>query len=268
MWRALNLYNSETAVPRPQEDSPPRRPAYFWWLLANALALCFAVFSWFVCLHVFGNPEIPRNYKILSKLHRLPVLKKFPLTELPSGNARPPKELYAWFMRSNEVETSRMNSLLLRNYLMNFEQPLLLTYIEGDYQIEAVKKMGGQDFFDPGVAVRAQALVKPDDFTKAVPYPVIIDYLFPTNDPQAAAAFKVGSVLNVKKSPHCAAVVHFEKITRNDEPALLLTVIPIVHSIYRPGESASFQLEPPTTLRPAAGFPAFKTTQTTAAQTP
>jgi hypothetical protein len=255
-------------VARSQEISPPRRPAYFWWLLANVLALCFAVFSWFICLHVFGNPEIPRNYQILAKLHRLPVLKKFPITEIPSGNSRPPKELYAWFLRNNEPETRRLNSLLLRNYLTNFDNPLLLTYIEGDYQIEAVKKMGSSDFFSPGVAVRAQALVKPDDFTKPVLYPVIIEYLFPTSDSQAAAAFKIGSVLNVKKSPNCAAVVHFEKITRNDEPALLLTVVPIAHAIHRSSESDSFQIEPPARLRPAAGFPVFKLREEKPVQTP
>lgn len=255
-------------MPRPQEDSTPSRPAYFWWLLANALALCFAVFSWFICLHVFGNPEIPRNYQILAKLKRLPVLKKFPVTEIPSGNSRPPKELYGWFFQNDEAKSARLNSLLLRNYLTNFDRPLLLTYIEGDYQIEAVKKMGSSDFFDPGVAIRAQALVKPDDFSKPVLYPVIIEYLFPTNDSEAASNFKVGAVLNVKKSPNCAAVVHFEKITRNDEPALLLTVIPIAHTIHRSGDSGSFQIEPPAKLRPATAFPVFKVRETQAAQTP
>ena len=73
-WRGLwkLLTPSEPTVPRNVEEPPPKRPPYFWWALANALALCFAVVSWMVCLHVFGNPEIPRNYEILRKIGRLP----------------------------------------------------------------------------------------------------------------------------------------------------------------------------------------------------
>ncbi len=245
-------------MPRNVEEPPPSRPAYFWWLLANGLALCFAVVSWFVCLHVFGNPEIPRNYEILGKLGRLPVLKKYPVTEVPNGNALAPKELYRRYFGYSEDERIRANSLLMRNYLTNFDRPLLLTYVEGEYQIEKVRKMGSTDFFDPGIAIRAQALVKPDDFTKPMPYPVFIEYIFPTARPEAASSFKPGNTLSVKKSPNCAAVVHIAKIIRDDEPALLLTVIPIAYVTYQAGDSVSFQIEPPEKLRPTAGFPVFK----------
>lgn len=255
-------------MPRIVEEPPPSRPAYFWWLLANALAICFAVISWFVCLQIFGNPENPRNYQILGKLGRLPVLKKYPVTEVPNGNSWSPKELYAWYLGLPKQEASRINGLLMRNYLTNFDRPLLVTYIEGDYQIEAARKMTNKDFFDPGIAVRAQALVKPDDFTKPMPYPVIIEYVIPTSHSGAASFFKPGDILNVKKSPNCAVVVHFDKIVREGEPALLLTVVPIAYASYQFGGSEPFQIEPPALLRPAAGFPVFKTKETQAVQTP
>ena len=245
-------------MPRTVEEPPPRRPAYFWWLLANALALSFAVVSWAVCLDIFGNPENPRNYQILGKLGRLPVLKKYPLTDVPDGNALSPKELYKWYFGYTEEQRVRANSLLMRNYLTNFDRPLLLTYVEGDYQIEKVRKLGPKDFFDPGIVIRAQALVKPDDFTKPMPYPVFIEYVFPTPQAEAAGSFKPGDLLSVKKSPNCAAVVHIGKIVRDDEPALLLTVIPIAYTSYQLGDTGSFQIEPPTNLRPAAGFPVLK----------
>ncbi len=247
-----------TVVPRTVEEPPPRRPAYFWWLLANALALCFAVVSWAVCLDIFGNPEVPRNYQILGKLGRLPVLKKYPLTDVPDGNALAPKELYKRYFGYSEEQRLRANTLLMRNYLTNFDRPLLLTYVEGDYQIETARKMGSKDFFDPGIVVRAQALVKPDDFTKPMPYPVFIEYVFPTPQAEAAAFFKPGDLLVVKKSPNCAAVVHIDKIVRDDEPALLLTVIPIAYTSYQLGDTGSFQIEPPAKLRPNAGFPVLK----------
>ncbi len=245
-------------MPRTVEAPPPSRPAYFWWLLANALALCFAVVSWAVCLDIFGKPEEPRNYQILGKLGRQPALKKYALTDVPDGNALVPKELYKRYFSYTKEQRDRANSLLMRNYLTNFDRPLLLTYVEGDYQIEQVRKLGAKDFFDPGFVIRAQARVKPDDFTKPMPYPVFIEYLFPTPQPEVADFFKPGDPLVVKKSPNCAAVVHIE-IIGGDDPALLLTVIPIAYTSYQLGDTGSFQIEPPARMRPVADcFPVIK----------
>ncbi len=242
-------------MPRIVVEPVPSRPAYFWWLLANAVALCFAVISWAICLHVFGHPEIPRNYELLGKLGRLPGLKHYTVLDVPNGNGLLPKELYQKYFGYTEEQRIRANSLLMRNYLTNFDRPLLLTYVEGEYQIGKVRKLGPKDFLDPGIVIRAQAMVKPDDFTKAMPYPVFIEYVFPTNQAVAASLFKAGDILAVKKSPNCAAVMHIAKIIHEDEPALLLTVIPIAYGSYQLGDSGSFQIEPPTKLRPAAGFP-------------
>ncbi len=246
-------------MPRIAEQPSPRRPAYFWWVLANALALCFAVVSWFVCLQIFGNPENPRNYQILGKLSRLPVLKRYTVLDVPNGNALAAKELYKRYFGYTEEQRVRANSLLMRNYLTNFDRPLLLTYVEGDYQVEKVRLLGAGDFLNPGIVIRAQALVKPDDFTKPMPYPVFIEYIFPTHQTEAASSFKVGDILGVKKSPNCAAVVHVSKIINDDEPALLLTVIPIAYGSYQLGDTGSFQIEPPAKLRPTdQAFPVFK----------
>lgn len=81
-------------MPKLIEEPPRRRPPYFWWLLANLLALCFAVLSWTVCLHVFGNPEIPRNYEIMRRLGRLPTLSRYWVLNVPNGNLLDPKGLY------------------------------------------------------------------------------------------------------------------------------------------------------------------------------
>ena len=96
-------------MPRKIEAPPPRRPAYFWWLLANALALCFAVVSWTVCLHVFGNPEIPRNYEILRKIHRLPELKRYTVLDVPNGSLLDPKGLYSRFFGLSPDQLTRLN---------------------------------------------------------------------------------------------------------------------------------------------------------------
>jgi hypothetical protein len=245
-------------VPRLIKETPPSRPAYFWWFLGNVLALCFAVITWAICLHVFGNPEMPRNYEILRKIGRQPVLKRYSVLDVPNGSSLAARELYKRYFGYSENQRVRANTLLMRNYLTNFDQPLLLTYIEGDYQVAEVRKLGAKDFFDPGIAIRAQAMVKPDDFTKALPYPVFIEYIFPTAESEAANSFREGDILSVRKSPNCAAVVHIAKMIHHDEPALLLTVIPIAYGPYQIGNEKSFSIEPPQALRPAAGFPVFK----------
>lgn len=240
------------------DDEPPRRPAYFWWFLANTLALCFAIFSWAVCLNVFGNPENPRNYAILKKLGRLPELKRYTVLDVPDGNALSPGELYGKYHALDESKRESLNALLMRNYMRNFEKNLLLTYVEGDFQVVEVKKLDRGEFIHPGFAIRAQAMVKPDDFTQPVGFPVVIEYIFPTDNEAAADRFSVGDILEVSKNPNCAAVVNVSKAVVDEEPALQLTVIPIAYGPYRIGNEKSFTIEPPVELNPAAGLPIWK----------
>ncbi len=211
-----------------------------------------------LCLHVFGNPEIPRNYTILKKLGRLPELKRYTVLDVPNGNALSPGELYGKYFALEDGQLDRLNALLMRNYMRNFEKTLLLTYAEGDYQVAETKTLGRDDFLYPGFAIRAQAMVRPDDFTEAVGFPVVIEYIFPTAEEDAAARFKSGDVLEVNKNPNCAAVVHVSRIVVDDEPALQLTVIPIAYGPYRVGDAEKFSIEPPTELNPEGGLPVWK----------
>ncbi len=240
------------------DDETPRRPAYFWWFLANTLALCFAIFSWAVCLNVFGNPETPRNYAILKKLGRLPKLERYTVLDVPNGNALNPSELYGKYFGLDESERERLNTLLMRNYMRNFEKNLLLSYVEGDFQVIEVRKLDAGGFIHPGFAIRAQAMVKPDDFTQAVGFPVVIEYIFPTGNETAADRFSIGDILEVSKNPNCAAVVNVSKVVVDEEPALQLTVIPIAYGPYRIGKEKSFSIEPPEELNPLAGLPIWK----------
>lgn len=243
---------------KPSEEDMPRRPAYFWWFLANTLALCFAVISWVVCLNVFGNPEVPRNYQILKKLGRIPELRRYTVLDVPNGNALSPTELYGKYFALEGEKLDRLNSLLMRNYMRNFGKNLLLTYVEGDYQLTDVRKLDESSFLHPGFAIRAQAMVRADDFTQPVSFPVVIEYIFPTADAEAADRFASGDVLEVSKNPNCAAVVHVSKVVADEDPALLLTVIPIAYGPYRVGEGKSFSIEPPTELNPANGLPVWE----------
>lgn len=244
---------------KPQsEDLDPPSPAYYWWTLANILAGSFAVISWVFCLHVFGNPEIPRNYAILKKLGRLPELQRYTVLDVPNGNSLTPTELYGKYFGLSEEKRNRLNSLLLRNYMRNFDKSLLLTYAEGDYQVADVTKLEKGDFLYPGFVIRAQALVKQDDFAQAIGFPVVMEYIFPTEDNEAVYQFNTGDILEVNKNPNCAAIIHISKTIVEEEPALKITVVPIAYGSYRVGEKASFAIEPPEVLNPASSLPIWK----------
>lgn len=245
-------------MPRLLDNPPPSRPPYFWWLLANALALAFAVISWALCLHVFGHPEIPRNYRFLEKIGQTPELKRHTVLDAPNVAALDPRDLYRRFFPLDEDARDRLNAVLMRNYLTNFERPLMLTYIQGDYRIEQVRALDENDFLIPGFVVRARAMVKPDDFTEAAPYPVVIEYIFPTPQAEMADGFREGDTLDVRKSPNCASILHIARALESDEPVLLLTVVPIAYGPYRIDENTSFDIEVPERLNPGAAFPLFR----------
>ncbi|BCU78704.1 hypothetical protein [Luteolibacter sp. LG18] len=255
-------------MPRVVEEPAPRRPAYFWWLLANILAACFALTSWVVCLNIFRHPENPRNYEILRKLKRLPELKRYKALDAPTANSLSPRDLYKKFNGFDDAKLARLNPALLRNYLTNFERPLLLTYVEGNYKVQSVRPLHDDtskdaDFFAPGFVVRGRAMVKPDEFTPVQPYPVIIEYLFPTADRAAFSWFKPDDMLTVTKAQNCAAVLHVSKVEEKDdqgkpEQILCVTVVPIVYGDYQVGDDRVLSLDPPDHFKPGAKFPLFK----------
>jgi hypothetical protein len=109
-------------VPRNLEETAPSKPAYFWWFLANLLALCFAVTSWVFCLEIFGNSEVPRNYAILKKIGRVPVIKHYPAPDLPDGTSLTPEGSYRKYFGLNEEQRDRLNQQFLRNYLTGYKR--------------------------------------------------------------------------------------------------------------------------------------------------
>lgn len=245
-------------MPRLQDEPPPSRPLYFWWFVANSLALAFAVLTWAFFLHVFGHPEIARNYQLLERLGRTPELKSHTVLTAPNVAALDPRDLYGRFFALDGAARERLNAVLIRNYITNFQRPLMLTYVQGDYRVEATRVLGEGDFIQTGFAVRARALVKPDDFTEASPYPVLIEYIYPTSNVEMADRFTPGDILEVRKSPNCAAILHISQELIEDEPVLVLTAVPIAYGPYQLDEQTSFEITVPSRVNPGGALPVFQ----------
>lgn len=244
---------------RRDKEPPPKKrsPAYYWWALANVLALCLAVVSWLMCLHVFKHPEIPRNYEILRKLGR--TAPPEPLTEMeaPPGESADPRAFYRRYAGLSEEDLQKLNAALMRNYLLNLKEPKLIQYAEGNYKVQQVRRLGPDDVFQPGFAVKAQAMIAPDEFSEPAPWPVFIEYLFPTDDAAAAGWIAPGDLLAVSKFPNCAMLIHVAKLEGGDTPVVCLTVAPIAFGNFQAGKDRQFKLQAPAALNPAGPLPVF-----------
>lgn len=249
----------------PRDKQPPpkkkRPPAYYWWALANVLALCLAVLSWLLCLHVFQHPEIPRNYEWLRKLGRVDPPKPLPAMQAPAGESADPRAFYRRYAGLSADELRIFNAALMRNYLLNLKEPKLIQYAEGDYRVEKVRELAPGDLFHPGFAVRAQAMVAPDEFSQPAPWPVVIEYLFPTDHAKAAGWIAPGDQLAVSKFPNCAMLLHVARVETEDTPVMVLTVVPIAFGDFQAGKDREFTLQAPAALNPAGPLPVFAAEQ-------
>ncbi len=245
----------------PKAEAAPRRRRghYYWWLLANTVAACLAVLSWLLTLHVFGHPEIPQFYDLISKLGRAEPPVGFTLQEAPPGEAADPQKLYTRYAELPEDKTATLNRALMRNYLTGLKQPDLIQYVEGTLEVVETRDLGPDDLFSEGFAVRGRAMVRPDEFTQPVPYPVVIDYLFPTANTAARKWFVPGDQLKISKIPNCAMLLHVGRAIDGDTPLVVLSVVPLVMTEYQVGEDRRFSLKTPETLDPGARLPAFGT---------
>lgn len=245
-------------MPRPQDELTPRRTPWYWWALVNILALCFAVASWILAIDVFGRPDVPHNYQILRDMDRAPKFKEFSPQGAPDGRVFSPPETYGWFFELGEEAYASLNSLYRRNYMRNFDDAHAVTYVEGSFQVLTTRPLGEGDFLPQGVAVRAEALVRPDDFSQEAPYPVIIELLVPTANKVAEAQFKPGSRFSLSRAPHLPVVMHVGRYMEADEPSVQVTLLPIGYGGLVTPSGMSIKLEPPEWVRPEGALRLFK----------
>jgi hypothetical protein len=241
-----------------------KRPPYFWWLLAHALALCFCCLSWILTTYIFDNPELPKNYALLKKIGQAPTPLPFTVLKAPEGESLKPEQIYrqyaAYSMPDRESKRKKLNTRLLRSYLQGYKETIKPIYIEGTYRILQIRPLGDADILSPGFVIRAQSLVQPDKDHPVGPYPVIIEYIFPCDNKAAFTWFKPGDLLRIQKIPDCVAMIHVSHLGTTDEPMVNLTVAPIAYSEYKIGESRVLTITPPENLNLNAPMPLFPPT--------
>jgi len=189
-------------MPRPKKEPPrKRKPAFYWWMLANLLALCAAVLSWVLSLSIFLHPEVQRNYDILRKLGQAPAPAVLDEMNAPPGDVADPRALYRRYIPLQKKKLDHFNAALMKNYLGQLKEKKLIQYVEGEYKVEAVRLLDEHDFFAHGFVVRARAMLAPDEYSDPAPWPVVIEYLFPTPSKQGTInMLKAEALKTLKKT--------------------------------------------------------------------
>jgi len=239
------------------DDYRKKRPPLFWWLLANILAIAFAITAWVVCLNLFRDPTHPTSYKLMMKVGRIDPLESFTPKTVPSPrDNKTAQELEVQFKGFNETDLEILNRELRRSYLTNYNKAKFLTYVHGEFRIIGVRELGGDDFLSSGLVVKAQALVRPDPVADPIPYPVFIECLFP-GEGTSDESFQLGDTLMLKKQRDCAAILNVGTTDFEDRSVLFLTLVRLKSGNYKPESGQAFKIAAPGMANLEGPLPAF-----------
>ena len=245
-------------MPRPQDESSSRRIPWYGWALVNLLALCFAVASWVIMTEIFGRPHVPHNYQILREMNLAPKFKDFSPQTAPSGQVFDPPQLYGWFFDIGDKGYAKLNNLYRRNFMRNFDDSHAITYVQGRFEVLATRPLGKGDLLPNGIAVRARALVRPDDFSAEAPYPVIVELMVPTANRAAESQFTTGARFSLSRTPHLPVVMHAGRYVERDESIVQVTLLPIGYGRIDTPSGMTIKLEVPEWVDPLGRLPLFE----------
>jgi len=235
-----------------------RRPSWFWWFLAFILASCFAILSWSLCISIFNNPEIPRNYEILRKLGRLPEQRAYTSQTAPKHPTSSAPTLRQSYLVFTQGELETVNRKLLHNYLTNFRENNFCIYLEGDYQVTHTRKLTRDDVISEGFAVQLRAYTRPDDYSEPTPYPVIAEIIFPTPYDNSHKGFHKGDMIELGITPQFASLLHVSKITQESDDTIVVVTAVSLASKLRPPHEGPFDLVPPKEVNLETRLPLFE----------
>ncbi len=239
------------------EHMASSRTPWFWWMLALVLASCFSVLCWWLCISIFNNPEVPRNYELLKKLGRLPEHRAYTSQTAPKHPTESAPTLRKSYLVFNDKELAIINRSLLHSYLTNFRENTFCTYLEGDYRVTGARKLTKDDIITQGFVVQLRAYIQPDEYSDPAPYPVIAEIIFPTPHASYYKGFHKGDTLELGITPQFASLLHVGKIVReNDDTVLVVTAVSLASKL-RPPHEGPFNLVPPEELNLDAAMPVF-----------
>ncbi len=206
------------------------RSNFFTWVTVIMVLLGLNIGSWAFCNMVFGHPEHPFSYDILTKLEKITPLRGYKSTTVPQGRFSSSKSIYQNAYQFSDAQLVAYNNLLMRSYLWNYGEKHKAKYIYGDFTVDEVQVLGESDLFRKGLAVTGTAYKFPDAKIKLI---------LPTTEALPEAEYyKTGDTLKVRKSDMAATIIHIERPGK-DLP-MTFTAVPLV-TLDSAGKPANLQ---------------------------
>ncbi|MCS7008713.1 MAG: hypothetical protein NZL93_02090, partial [Chthoniobacterales bacterium] len=221
------------------------------WSIVILILISTAVASWFGSFYIFGHPEEPFSYKVMTALKKIESPKRFELTAAPHGEFLTPEAIFARFSSMNAVQLSETNRQLLRAYIRNFQQTKeTVPYIIGQFTILDSYELSKDDFFPSGVVALAKANNDPR---------VLLEHVFtakPSNVENLQRLLLTGLEINLQRRLDFSAVINARKLP---DGRILFTAVPLLYGTYTSVQGpGTFSLEPPPSLNVGAGLPIIR----------
>ncbi len=236
--RLLKSDSSFSRAAREQDEGRYASGNMLLWVAAIAVLLGVNFASWSFCMWVFGQPEHPMNYKILTQLEKLDPIRGFTPVKVPRGKFYSAKNLYSKVYPFSKTELKAYNGILKRFYLKNYKERDDVVFLAGNFKVESVRQLTEEDIFTRGLVIRAKAEKFPDAF---------IDLVLPAEEiPESV--IEVGEELKVEESLACAAVIN---VDRREDDVMIFTAIPLVADPQNPfkmGKERTIVVSPPEFL--------------------
>ncbi len=220
----------------------------FGWTVLIIVLIGFAISCWFGSYYIFGHPEKPFSYEILTRLKKIDSPKRFELTAAPRGEFLRAPQIFDRFSAMKPRQLARTNEIFLRNYVRNFK-PLdgLVPYVVGTFNILDSYELTSSDFFVSGVVVLAQSKENPN---------LLIEQIFTSNKksiPNLHRSLLTGLDIDLKRENELAAIINVEQLK---DGRIKISTISILYPSYESAqENGTFSLDPPDQLHMKAGLP-------------
>jgi hypothetical protein len=236
---------------RGDDDSSRKDGSLFLWAVAILLLIGFAIACWIFSFYVFGHPEKPFSYSILTKLKKLDAPKRFELTQAPRGEFLSAQQLWDRYNVMSKRELERASEVLLRNYLRNYkltQDPV--PYVVGTYNILDSYELTDNNLFPSGVVALVQSTTAPQ---------VLLEQVFTADKkviPILHRMLLTGLDFKLDRNNEISAIINVKRL---DDGRLLFTSVPLLYASYTSSTgSGEFSLEPPSRLNMEAGLPVIR----------
>jgi len=208
------------------------------WVAAIAVLIGLNAASWSFCMWVFGQPEHPMNYRLLTRLEKLDPIQGFTRVSAPRGKFYSTKDLYADVYPFTPTEMVAYNGILKRSYIKNYIERGEVVFLSGDFEVESVQQMGEQDVFQSGLVIRGRSIDFPDG---------LIDLALPSAEVPEVFELRPGDMLRVSESTTCAAVLNIERLPNE---AMIFTAVPLVtKTLTNPPEAKPYEFAEEAVIR-------------------